>query len=107
MRARVAVADRLADHQRHEPCCSASTAVARTQPLVLTPVMRTVSTPSAFKVAARVVPKKALAYCLTTTSSSSVGATAGISSPMGPSPTSACSAGTLRKNTPPSAPPVL
>ena len=44
--------------------------MARTQPLVLTPVMTTVSTPSACSVAASVVPKKALAYCLTITSSS-------------------------------------
>ena len=66
------------------PCCSASTAVARTQPLVLTPVMMTVSTPSAFSVAARVVPKKALAYCLTITISCSPGAICGMISPSGP-----------------------
>ena len=76
-------------------------------PLVLTPTTTTVSTPLACRVEASEVPKKALAYCLTTTSSSPVGATGGISSPMGPSPTSACRAGTLRKNTPPSAPPAL
>ena len=83
------------------PCCSASTAVARTQPLVLTPVMMTVSTPSAFSVAARVVPKKALAYCLTITISCSPGAICGMISPSGPPGTRWRSAGILRTNSPP------
>jgi len=47
-----------------KPCWQASTAVARTQPEVETPAIRSVSTPSACNVAASGVPKNALAYCL-------------------------------------------
>ena len=46
------------------PYCMASTADARTHPLVERPTMTTVSTPRAVNVEARDVPKKALAYCL-------------------------------------------
>lgn len=46
------------------PCCIASSAVALTHPLVLTPTMTTVSTPSLASSEASVVPKNPLAYFL-------------------------------------------
>ena len=47
--------------------------MARTQPLVETPVWISVSTPSVVSVEASEVPKKALGYCFEMTSSSSAG----------------------------------
>ena len=57
-----------------KPCWQASSAVARTQPLVETPVWISVSTPIEVSVEASDVPKKLEAYCLTTTISPSTGA---------------------------------
>src|SRR4051794_27583460 len=83
-----------------------STQVARTQPEVVTPVSTSVSTPALVSEAARLVPKKLLGYCLVTTYSSSRGvrplAKACVASPS----TKQESGGALRKNTPPSAPPL-
>lgn len=50
-----------------KPCWIASNALARTQPEVEKPVMPSVSMRSAVSVAARLVPKKAEAYCFVTT----------------------------------------
>jgi len=47
-----------------KPCEMASTIVARTQPLVVQPVMSIVSIPCAVKVGAKGVPRNADAYCL-------------------------------------------
>ena len=58
-----------------KPYCIASTALARTQPLVVSPQISTLSIPAAVNVAARLVPKKALAYCLVTTVSPAAGVT--------------------------------
>lgn len=51
------------------PCWMASTAVARTHPLVDTPAITRVSTRDAVSAEASGLPKNALAYCLTITSS--------------------------------------
>ena len=56
-----------------KPCWQASNAVARTQPLVLTPLINRVSTLDATSVEARVVPKNALAYCFVMTVSPAAG----------------------------------
>jgi hypothetical protein len=48
-----------------KPCEMASTTVARTQPLVVQPVMSMVSIPCAVKIGAKGVPKNGDAYCLT------------------------------------------
>lgn len=60
-----------------KPCWIASNALARTQPEVEKPVMPSVSMRSAVSVAARLVPKKAEAYCFVTTISSSRGTRSG------------------------------
>jgi hypothetical protein len=69
--------------------------------------MTTVSTAAAVRVAASEVPKKADAYCFTTTTSAGPGSSAGTNSPWSPGASSAssASAGTLRTNRPPSAAP--
>ena len=79
----------------------------RLPPLVDSPAINTVSTPSAVKVEASEVAKNALAYCFEITVSPATG-----SSPSANAASSGCApsskqarAGTLRKNTPPSRPP--
>jgi hypothetical protein len=89
-----------------KPELSASMAVARTQPDVETPVTTTVSTPAACSVEASEVPKKAEAYCLTTTGSPGPGARVSAPQPPGASSTKQASAGTLCTNSPPSSRPV-
>src|SRR5690606_15267134 len=66
-----------------KPCDIASTHVARTQPLVETPVSSTLSMPSAVSVEASDVPKKALGYCFEMTSSSERGSSPFAQSPIG------------------------
>ena len=53
-----------------KPWLQASTQLARTQPLVVSPVMTRVSMPQVVSVEASEVPKNALGYCFETTSSS-------------------------------------
>lgn len=55
------------------PCCMASSAVARTQPLVVRQAMKTVSMSWEVRHMDRGVPKKALGHCFATVNSPSVG----------------------------------
>ena len=73
VRARVAIADRLAHDQRDEAVAHAVDAGRAHAARRREPVMTSVSTPAAVSEAARLVPKKALGYCLETTNSSSRG----------------------------------
>ena len=82
-------------------------ALARTQPEVEKPPMITVSTPMDRRVGATEVPKNADGYCFETTSSSDRGSRPAGKAPSGDPGRKDLSAGTLRKNTPPSAPPAL
>ena len=70
--------------------------MARTQPLVVRPQITQVSTCHAVRLAAREVPKKALAYCLVTTTSPGPGARTSGSSPSGDPAWNTSRAGTLR-----------
>jgi hypothetical protein len=85
------------------PCCIPSTAVARMHPLVEQPARTRVSTPSAVSIEASGVPKKALAYCFTSTTSFGKGASSGTISAARAPGTSLQSAGILRTKRPPSA----
>ncbi|MNC53432.1 hypothetical protein D3C75_1028400 [compost metagenome] len=86
-----------------KPCCSASTALARMQPLVEQPASTTVSIPCACSSGARLVPKNALAYCLVSTGSSARGTTASQNAASGLPSTMSFITGALRTHTPPSA----
>ncbi|MOA18385.1 hypothetical protein D3C78_1386990 [compost metagenome] len=81
----------------------ASTALARMQPLVEQPASTTVSTPCACSSGARLVAKKALAYCLLSTTSPACGATASQKAASGLPSTMSFITGALRTHTPPSA----
>lgn len=99
---------RSATHSRgtigRKPCCMASTAVARTHPLVETPVIISVSMVRAVNLAASEVPKKALAYCFVIIVSPGCGASEGIKPASGSPSTIRRKTGTLRTNHPPSVP---
>src|SRR5450830_717828 len=85
------------------PCCTASTAVARMQPLVEQPARTTVSMPWACNCEARLVPKNALAYCLLITTSDGSGNTASQKAANGLPSTMSFITGALRTQMPPSA----
>src|SRR5277367_6760323 len=89
-----------------KPWLMLSTQVARTQPEVVSPVSTSVSTPAEVKDAARLVPKKELGYCLVMINSSSRGISPSAKACVGSPATKQDSGGALRKNTPPSAPPL-
>lgn len=86
-----------------KPCCTASTALARMQPLVEQPIISSVSIPCATSSGASAVPKKALAYCLLSTTSSASGATAGQNAASGLPATMSFITGAFLTHKPPSA----
>src|SRR5471032_337013 len=85
------------------PCCTASTAVARMQPLVEQPASTTVSMPWACNIDARLVPKNELAYCLLITTSSAVGSTSSQNAASGLPSTMSFMTGAFLTQIPPSA----
>ncbi len=99
---------RSATHSRGtiagHPYCIRSTAVARTQPLVVAPQRITESTPCATSTEARFVPKNPEAPFLTITVSSSRYPSRGSSSTQCPLICSSASAGTFCSQSPPSLP---